>query len=81
MKSNAAHTRFPGRRTGPRATCSGMDAWRLLGGVGESATVGAPPTIGNAVVGALSYLGVRHIEIPMTPEKVRNILRKKGVAE
>jgi carbon-monoxide dehydrogenase large subunit len=50
-------------------------------GVGESATVGAPPAIVNAVVDALSHLGVRHIEIPMTPEKVWNILKEKGVAE
>ena len=39
-------------------------------GVGESATVGAPPAIVNAVVDALSHLGVRHLEIPLTPEKV-----------
>ncbi len=50
-------------------------------GVGESATVGAPPAIVNAVVDALAHLGVRHIEIPMTPERVWNILREKGVAE
>ncbi len=50
-------------------------------GVGESATVGAPPAIANAVVDALSHLGVRHIDIPITPEKVWNILREKGVAE
>jgi len=50
-------------------------------GVGESATVGAPPAIVNAVVDALSHLGVKHIEIPMTPEKVWNILKEKGVAE
>jgi carbon-monoxide dehydrogenase large subunit len=50
-------------------------------GVGESATVGAPPAIANAVVDALSHLGVRHIDIPITPEKVWRILREKGVAE
>jgi len=50
-------------------------------GVGESATVGAPPAIVNAVVDALSHLGVRHIDIPMTPEKVWRILKEKGVAE
>jgi carbon-monoxide dehydrogenase large subunit len=50
-------------------------------GVGESATVGAPPAIVNAVVDALSHLGVRHMEIPMTPERVWNVLREKGVAE
>jgi len=50
-------------------------------GVGESATVGAPPAIVNAVVDALSQLGVRHIDIPITPEKVWRILKDKGVAE
>ena len=49
-------------------------------GVGESATVGAPPAIVNAVVDALAHLGVRHIDIPMTPWKVWQILKEKGVA-
>jgi len=49
-------------------------------GVGESATVGAPPAIANAVVDALWHLGVRHIDIPITPPKVYAILREKGVA-
>jgi carbon-monoxide dehydrogenase large subunit len=50
-------------------------------GVGESATVGAPPAIANAVVDALAHLGVTHIDIPITPEKVWQLLRKAGVAE
>jgi carbon-monoxide dehydrogenase large subunit len=50
-------------------------------GVGESATVGAPPAIVNAVVDALAHLGVKHIDIPITPEKVWRILKEKGVAE
>jgi carbon-monoxide dehydrogenase large subunit len=50
-------------------------------GVGESATVGAPPAIANAVVDALSHLGVRNIDIPITPEKVWRILKEKGIAE
>src|SRR3982751_2111130 len=50
-------------------------------GVGESATVGAPPAIANAVVDALSHLGVKHIDIPITSEKVWKILKEKGVAE
>jgi carbon-monoxide dehydrogenase large subunit len=50
-------------------------------GVGESATVGAPPAIANAVVDALAHLGVRHIDIPITPEKVWRILKEKGVSE
>jgi molybdopterin-binding aldehyde dehydrogenase-like protein len=47
-------------------------------GVGESATVGALPAIANAVVDALAHLGVRHVDIPITPEKVWGLLREKG---
>ena len=50
-------------------------------GVGESATVGAPPAIANAVVDALAHLGVRHLEIPITPQKVWKVLREAGVNE
>ena len=50
-------------------------------GVGESPTVGAPPAIANAIIDALSHLGVTHIDIPITPLKVWNILVEKGVIE
>ena len=50
-------------------------------GVGESATVGAPPAIANAVVDALGHLGVTHIDIPITPWKVYEILEAHGAAE
>src|SRR3989475_13083638 len=50
-------------------------------GVGESATVGAPVAIANAVVDALWHLGVRHVDIPITPPKVWRLLRDKGVDE
>jgi aerobic carbon-monoxide dehydrogenase large subunit len=49
-------------------------------GVGESATVGAPPAIANAVVDALWHLGVRNIDIPMTPQKIWAILHEKGIS-
>ncbi|HSK95581.1 MAG TPA: aerobic carbon-monoxide dehydrogenase large subunit [Euzebyales bacterium] len=39
-------------------------------GVGESATVGSPPVIMNAIADALGHLGVRHIEMPATPSRV-----------
>jgi len=39
-------------------------------GVGEAGTIGATPAVQNAVVDALSHLGVRHIEIPCTAERV-----------
>src|SRR2546425_8560282 len=39
-------------------------------GVGEAGTIGATPAIANAVIDALSPLGVRHLDLPLTPEKV-----------
>ena len=39
-------------------------------GIGESATVGSTPAVQNAVVDALSHLGVRHIDMPCTSERV-----------
>ena len=39
-------------------------------GIGESATVGSPPAIVNAIVDALSPLGVTHIDMPCTPARV-----------
>jgi len=39
-------------------------------GIGESGAVGAPPAVANAVVDALSGFGVRHLDMPFTPEKV-----------
>jgi len=39
-------------------------------GVGESATVGSPPAVVNAVVDALKPFGVRHADMPLTPSRV-----------
>ncbi len=39
-------------------------------GVGESGTIGGIPSVYNAVVDAVAHLGVRHLEMPCTPEKV-----------
>ncbi len=39
-------------------------------GIGESGTIGSTPAIHNAVIDALSHLGVRHIDMPLTAEKV-----------
>ena len=50
-------------------------------GVGESPNVGSPAAFVNAVVDALSHLGVRHIDMPIAPWKVWQVLKEKGVAE
>jgi aerobic carbon-monoxide dehydrogenase large subunit len=39
-------------------------------GIGESATIGSTPAVQNAVVDALSHLGVKHVDLPCTPERV-----------
>ncbi|MFQ5958998.1 MAG: xanthine dehydrogenase family protein molybdopterin-binding subunit, partial [Alphaproteobacteria bacterium] len=39
-------------------------------GVGEAGVTGAPPAVVNAVVDALGEFGVRHIDMPLTPERV-----------
>ena len=39
-------------------------------GVGESGTIGGIPSVYNAVIDAVSHLGVRHMTMPCTPEKV-----------
>ncbi len=39
-------------------------------GIGESGTIGATPAVQSAVIDALAHLGVRHIDLPLTPEVV-----------
>ncbi len=39
-------------------------------GIGEAATIGATPAVQNAVIDAVAHLGVRHIDMPCTPERV-----------
>jgi carbon-monoxide dehydrogenase large subunit len=45
-------------------------------GIGESGTIGSTPAIHNAVVDALSHLGVTHIDMPCTPERVWQAIRQ-----
>ena len=48
-------------------------------GIGESGTIGATPAVQNAVVDALSHLGVRHVDMPTTAERVwRTIAEATG---
>jgi carbon-monoxide dehydrogenase large subunit len=47
-------------------------------GVGESATVGSPPAIVNAVVDALKPYGVRHADMPLTPSRVWDAMRGRA---
>jgi carbon-monoxide dehydrogenase large subunit len=44
-------------------------------GVGEAGTIGCSPAVVNSVVDALSPLGVRHIDMPLTPEKIWRLIQ------
>jgi carbon-monoxide dehydrogenase large subunit len=43
-------------------------------GIGEAGTIGAPPAIVNAVIDALEPFGVRHIDVPLRPEKIWKLM-------
>ncbi len=47
-------------------------------GVGEAGTIGCSPAVVNSVVDALSVFGVRHIDMPLTPEKIWKLIRQGG---
>jgi carbon-monoxide dehydrogenase large subunit len=47
-------------------------------GIGESGTIGATPAVQNAVVDALTPLGIRHLDMPLTPRRVWAAIRAAG---
>jgi carbon-monoxide dehydrogenase large subunit len=44
-------------------------------GAGEAGTIASTPAVANAVIDALAHLGVRHLDMPLTPEKVWRAMR------
>ena len=49
-------------------------------GIGESACIGSTPAVQNAAVDALAHLGVRHLDLPLAPERVLEAIRVARVA-
>ena len=47
-------------------------------GIGEAGTIAASPAVVNSVVDALSHLGVRHLDMPLKPERVWRAMQTKG---
>lgn len=47
-------------------------------GIGESGTIGSTPAVQNAVVDALAHLGVRHVDMPVTAERVWRAIEAAG---
>jgi carbon-monoxide dehydrogenase large subunit len=39
-------------------------------GIGESGTIGSTPAVWNAVIDGLSHLGIRHINLPLSPQRI-----------
>jgi carbon-monoxide dehydrogenase large subunit len=50
-------------------------------GIGESGTVGATPAVQNAVVDAVAHLGIRHLDMPLTSERVWRAIRDASLRD
>jgi carbon-monoxide dehydrogenase large subunit len=50
-------------------------------GIGEAGTIGAPPTIVNAVIDALRCRGIEHLDMPLTPARVWGALNIGAAAK
>jgi len=60
---------FPLFETNRTETASPLNPLGVKG-IGEAATIGSTPCVVSAVMDALSQYGVRHIDMPLTAEKV-----------
>jgi carbon-monoxide dehydrogenase large subunit len=45
-------------------------------GIGEAGTIGSTPAVHNAVIDAVAHLGVRHIDMPTTPQRVYRAIQR-----
>jgi carbon-monoxide dehydrogenase large subunit len=45
-------------------------------GIGEAGTIGSTPAVQNAVIDAVAHLGVRHIDMPTSPQRVWNAIQQ-----
>ncbi len=68
---------FPAIETGQTVTPSPTNPLGVKG-AGEAGTIGAAPAVVNAVMDALSPFGIRHLDMPLTAEKVWRAVQKKG---
>lgn len=60
---------FPWFRTGSTETPTPLNPMGVKG-IGEAATIGSTPAVVNAVMDALKPFGVRHLDMPLRPEKL-----------
>jgi aerobic carbon-monoxide dehydrogenase large subunit len=50
-------------------------------GIGEAGTIGSTPAVQNAIIDALAHLGIRHIDMPASPQRVWQALRAAAAEE
>jgi carbon-monoxide dehydrogenase large subunit len=75
VTSNLADYAFPSAAELPSFETVSMETPTPLNelgakGIGESGTIGSTPAVQNAVIDAVAHLGVRHIDMPASPERV-----------
>jgi carbon-monoxide dehydrogenase large subunit len=75
LTGNLTAYAMPGPPDLPRFECANTQTPTTVNplgvkGIGESGTIGSTPAVQNAVVDALAHLGVRHVDLPCTPERV-----------
>jgi carbon-monoxide dehydrogenase large subunit len=47
-------------------------------GVGEAGSIGSPAALTNAVMDALKPYGIKHLDMPLTPEKIWRAIHENG---
>lgn len=47
-------------------------------GAGEAGTIASTPAVANAVIDAVSHLGIKHIDMPLTPERVWRAMKSSS---
>jgi aerobic carbon-monoxide dehydrogenase large subunit len=71
---------LPSFRTARQETLS-PDNVLGVKGAGESGTIGAPAALVNAVIDALTPLGVHHLDMPLTPMRVWEAIQRSSRKE
>jgi carbon-monoxide dehydrogenase large subunit len=64
-----AASEFPSFEVSNTVTLSPLNPLGVKG-IGEAGTIGATPAVQNAVIDALSHLGIRHLDMPLRPERI-----------
>ena len=50
-------------------------------GIGEAGTIGATPAVQNAIIDAVAHLGVRHVDMPASPQRVWQAIQEASAGK